>query len=152
MKSKRKIYLILISAFIILQFFRPSPNEGNSTGVNSIQVSPGVKNIFETSCYDCHSNYTNYPWYANIQPIGWWINNHVKEGKHELNFSEFNTYSLKRKLHKLKEIKEELEDEEMPLDSYTFIHYDAKLSPEEKNLILNWVDETAGNLTDTTSR
>ena len=106
--------------------------------------------ILQTSCFDCHSNYTNYPWYTNIQPIGWWLNHHVDEGKEELNFSEFESYSLKRKLHKLEEIKEMVEEGEMPLSSYTLIHGDTKLSPEQKEILYTWVTETRLYLSDST--
>ena len=106
MSKKKKFFYILIVVFIIIQFIRPERNLGERETENTIFVSNEVGQILQTSCFDCHSNYTNYPWYTHIQPLGLWMNHHVNEGKSELNFSEFESYSLKRKLHKLEEIKE----------------------------------------------
>ena len=149
MSLRRKLFFVLIIIFVLMQFIRPSKNLGTTDESKSIAASSEVRNILQTSCYDCHSNYTHYPWYVNIQPIGWWLNHHLNEVKDEINFSEFNTYKLKRKLRKMKEIKEQLEDDEMPIYSYTFIHSEAKLSPEEKGILLKWVDETRAVLADT---
>ena len=110
-----------------------------------------VANTLKIACYDCHSSNTNYPWYTAIQPVGWWLNHHVDEGKEELNFSEYESYSLKRKLRKLKEIKEQIQENEMPMSSYTIMHSSAKLSPEQKELLVKWTEETAKYLTDTIS-
>lgn len=149
-KKKKFLYLLLI-IFIVIQFIRPERNLGKRETENTIFVSNEVGQILQTSCFDCHSNYTVYPWYTNIQPIGWWLNHHVNEGKDELNFSEFETYSLKRKLHKLEEIKEMVDENEMPLPSYLWIHGDATLSPEQKEILSKWVTETRGYLSDTVS-
>ena len=152
MSKKKKFLIALLIIFIIIQFFRPERNLGNRETENTIFVTQEVGRILQTSCYDCHSNGTNYPWYTNIQPIGWWMNHHVNEGKDELNFSEFEAYSLKRKLHKLKEIKEQIEEGEMPLSSYTFQHGDAELTAEQKEILYKWVDETSKYLVDTVAR
>lgn len=143
MKNKitSKILLILLGTFILLQFVRPTKNLGKLL-VNgdslSIQTPAEINIILQTACYDCHSNHTNYPWYTNIQPIGLWMQHHVDEGKDELNFSIFNTYSAKRKKHKLKEIIEELEAHEMPLGSYTIIHKEAELTAEQISMLTQW--------------
>lgn len=151
MSKKKKFLYLLIIIFIIIQFIRPERNLGKRETENTIFVSNEVGQILQTSCFDCHSNYTVYPWYTNIQPIGWWLNHHVNEGKDELNFSEFETYSLKRKLHKLEEIKEMVDENEMPLPSYLWIHGDAELTAEQKDVISKWVVETRGYLSDTLS-
>ncbi len=149
MSKKKKFFYFLLIIFVIIQFIRPERNLGKRETENTIFVSDVVGRILQTSCFDCHSNYTNYPWYTNIQPIGWWMNHHVEEGKDELNFSEFESYSLKRKLHKLKEIKEQVEEGEMPLRSYTLQHGEAKLNSEQKRILIRWVDDTRKYLTDT---
>src|SRR5688500_5158531 len=117
---KKKIFVSLLLIFVLIQFIRPAKNEGKPYGANdythSLSVSPEIKNILETSCFDCHSNKTNHRWYENVQPFGWWMNNHISEGKEELNFSEFNTYSDKKKAHKLEETAEMVEEGEMPLN------------------------------------
>ena len=98
--------------------------------------------MLQTSCYDCHSNTTVYPWYSNIQPAAWFLSNHIADGKREVNFSEFSTYSPRRQYKKFKEIGEQVKTDEMPLFSYTLIHRDAFLNPAQKLLIQNWVSSS----------
>ena len=81
--------------------------------------------MLKSSCYDCHSNHTKYPWYNNVTPVSWWIASHISEVKEELNFSEWENYTLKKKKHKLKEIIEETGEGEMPLRSYLWTHVEA---------------------------
>jgi hypothetical protein len=139
---KKKILWGVLIALVLIQFFRPSRNAGEAYGPNDItkavEVSADVKNILGKACNDCHSDHTEYPWYTNIQPVGWWMAHHVDEGMHELNFSQFNTYKLRRKLHKLEEVAEQVKEGEMPMDSYTWTHSDAKLTDAEKEILINW--------------
>jgi hypothetical protein len=142
----RKILLILLVALLLIQFIRPTRNisEGKSGNhiSNKYNVPASVSGILEKSCYDCHSNNTVYPWYTNIQPVGLWLQNHVNEGKGELNFSEFLAYSPKKARHKLDEVMEMVNEGEMPLESYTLIHKNAKLSSEEKTVLADWASLT----------
>ena len=136
---------LLFAALMIIQFFSPEKNTrpDNAATDNSIEkvlaVPSEVQSILQTSCYDCHSNDTEYPWYAEVQPVGWWLNHHIKEGKAELNFDEFATYSLRRQYKKLEEINEEVKEGEMPLNSYTLMHKNARLSETQKLAIAGWV-------------
>lgn len=145
MKKWKLVLLILLGIFLILQFIRPEYNTGEIKGENDIyqvvEIPEEVETILAKACFDCHSNHTEYPWYSQIQPFGWWIANHVDEGKEELNFSEFKSMPQKAQLHKLHETIEMIEDNEMPLESYTWIHSDAKLTPEEKELVINWAKD-----------
>jgi len=95
--------------------------------------------IIKTSCYDCHSNNTNYPWFDKIKPVTFWVNEHIEEGKEHLNFSEWDTYSEDRKEHKLEEIIEEVEEKEMPLESYLLTHSEAKVSEDDFKILQKWV-------------
>jgi heme-binding protein len=151
--KKKKILIVIISLLVAMQFFRPEKNIGaTDTSIDithSVAVSPEVKNILEKSCYDCHSNHTEYPWYATIQPIAGWLSHHVDEGKGELNFSNFDTYKLRRKKHKLKEIMEQVKEGEMPMSSYLIIHKNAVLSEEQKNILIKWAKESILILQDT---
>ena len=139
---KKKILLALLAILVLIQFFRPTRNLGEAGGARSIvtagAVPPNVEAVLKKACYDCHSNHTEYPWYTNIQPVGWWMQHHVNEGKAELNFSEWAGYSLKKKIHKLEEVREEVEEAHMPISSYLLIHEDAKLSKEEERLLIEW--------------
>jgi hypothetical protein len=143
----RKLGLLLLLVLIVIQFFHPDKNESSVISVNDITnvavVPDDVQSILKTSCYDCHSNSTVYPWYYAIQPVAWWLNNHVVEGKEHLNFSEFGTYTPKNARHKLDEVKEVLDKNEMPLKSYTVIHGNAKLTAEQKALLTDWSQQTA---------
>ncbi len=149
--SRIKIILLaLLLVFILIQFIRPARNENGQASTDQIgkvyAVPENVKAVLEVSCYDCHSNNTHYPWYAEIQPAGWWLASHIKKGKSELNFDLFGEYSKRRQDSKLKSIANSIEDETMPLPSYTFIHADAKLSKDEKILIKKWVKTTRDSL------
>ena len=142
MKILKRTLIILAVIFIIIQFVRPARNVGNVNPEKDITAAFAVPNdvqgILKTSCSDCHSNDTRYPWYVNIQPFGWFMDSHIKEGKRKMNFSEFATYPLRRQHNKLNDIIENVSDGEMPLPSYLLIHTDAKLSDEQKQKLIDW--------------
>jgi hypothetical protein len=150
---KTKIFLGALFVFVVIQFIRPSKNLGASAGApaNDITVlhpTPAVvKDALERACYDCHSDRTRYPWYAEIQPVGWWLANHVSDGKRHLNFSQFGTYEPKRATRKMKQTIEQLRDGEMPLTSYTWIHRDARLSDEERTALESWAQTVQERVT-----
>ncbi len=139
------IFLSLLIILIALQFFRPDKNQGIlSTGedlFSQVYVDDSIKALLETSCFDCHSNHTNYPWYGHLSPVSLFLNKHIVEGKKELNFSEWSNYTDKDKISKLVDIYDEVEGGDMPLESYLKIHKDAALSEHEKNLILSWAEK-----------
>jgi hypothetical protein len=139
----KKLFWVLLIAFIVIQFFRPEKNISTGISANDITtkyaVPDSVMAILKTSCYDCHSNNTYYPWYNNIQPVAWWLKNHVDEGKRELNFSEFAAYRIGRQYRKLDEVNKQIKEGEMPLESYTLIHGNAKLNEQQKLMVANWV-------------
>jgi hypothetical protein len=143
--NMKKIGMALFAILVIIQFIRPERNgnwEKSDNDISmAINVPSNVQQILETSCYDCHSNHTTYPWYTNIQPIGLWMQHHVDEGKEELNFSEFKTYKPKRQKHKLEEIAEQVNEHEMPLSSYTLIHKNAILTPEQNVALVSWAKQ-----------
>jgi hypothetical protein len=97
-----------------------------------------VAGLLKTACYDCHSNQPTYPWYTNMAPVSWWIKHHINEGSQHLNFSIWGTYSEKRKNHKLEECIEMIEEGEMPMNSYTWMHPEAKLTDAQKQLLIDW--------------
>ena len=138
----KKIIGIICLIFIGLQFIpRPQKNISAVSSISPVfQSNPTVLAILKKSCLDCHSNNTKYPWYTTIQPLSMWINHHIEEGKEEMNFSEFETYSLKKQQHKLKELVEQVEEDEMPMSYYTLIHKTAKLTPEEKKTLIDWTN------------
>lgn len=139
---KKRIGLGLLVVLLVIQFIRPARNTSESESANEISnhyaVPAEIHAVLKTSCYDCHSNNTKYPWYSQIQPVAWWLQSHINEGKGELNFSEFGTYEQKKAKHKFEEIEEVVREGEMPLSSYTFIHRDTKLSQEQSAAIALW--------------
>ncbi|MES2690037.1 MAG: heme-binding domain-containing protein [Bacteroidota bacterium] len=149
----KKAGIALLVIFIVIQFIPTLKNTGNAAGpddISTVTHIPGeVQQILNNSCYDCHSNKTTYPWYSRIQPVGLWLNHHIDEGKHKLNFSEFAAYKLKRQLHKLDEVVETIGEQEMPLESYTLIHKTAVLNEEQKRIVISWARQSRLQLEDT---
>ncbi|MFZ2905902.1 MAG: heme-binding domain-containing protein [Cyclobacteriaceae bacterium] len=139
----KKILIGLLLLFVVMQLLQPTRNIAEGITENDITkvyaIPSDVLQVFEQKCYDCHSNNTRYPWYVHVQPVGWWMASHIKDAKDELNFSEFKTYNEKRANHKLEEIVEVTSDGSMPLESYVWLHADAKITAEEASAIEDWV-------------
>lgn len=139
----KKILLGLGIVLIAIQFIRPEKNESNDKtyDISTKYVIPAnVNHLLEVACNDCHSNKTTYPWYSQIQPVAWWMNDHVEEGKKELNFSTFASRPIAVQNHKFEETIEMIDEKEMPLASYTFLgmHKEANLSDEDRKAIIDW--------------
>ncbi|MDF1518433.1 MAG: heme-binding domain-containing protein [Lutibacter sp.] len=145
MKLFKKLFLFLLIVFVGIQFMPTTRNQSNEVletdFTKTFTVPNNIQSLLKNSCYDCHSNNTNYPWYNKIQPVSWFLEYHIKEGKKELNFSEFGGYSKRRQKSKLKSIKSQIEKNEMPLSTYTIFHRDVKLSENDKKLITNYLNE-----------
>jgi len=134
--------VVLLIALVIIQFIRPAKNEETTVLPEDIAVlypmSDTVQQILQRDCYDCHSNNSRYPWYYNIQPVAWWMNNHINDGKRELNFSEFGKRPLVKQVRKLRKTAHEILEGGMPLHSYLWIHKDAILNDADKQTLINW--------------
>jgi hypothetical protein len=134
------VLVLLLIALVAIQFIRPEKNNGGYESVTAFEAetkpSAKVATVLKENCYDCHSNQTQYPWYAEIAPFSLWLDDHIEHGKKHFNVSEWSNYSIKKKEHKLEELVEMVEDDEMPLRSYTIIH--GNLSDENKKLLLQW--------------
>ena len=132
----------LAVVLVLIQFWpidRPETIVDNPNDIHQeIVINAEVSSLLKAACYDCHSTEVTYPWYASVAPVSFWINEHIADGSRHLNFSEWATYSPKRKHHKLEEIYEEVEESEMPLDSYTWIHSEARLTQEQVDLLVTW--------------
>lgn len=143
MKKAIKIAaVVIVLGFITIQFFgidkTNPPVVESETLESAVAVSPDVSLIMGRACNDCHTNKTIYPWYSNVQPSGWFLKDHIDEGREELNFSKFNTFEKKKKIRKLEEVCSEVESGQMPLPSYTWIHRGAILTESEKAAICSW--------------
>lgn len=146
MRIIKKIAWGLLIVLVTLQFIPGSVNQTEQVSpmdiMNQYQVPAEVASVLKKGCYDCHSNNTRYPWYAHVQPFRLLLDRHVKDGKEELNFSEYGTYSKKRQFNKLRSIGEAMEEGTMPLRSYRLLHAGARLTSEEKAVVLKWINDT----------
>ncbi|MEZ4829316.1 MAG: heme-binding domain-containing protein [Bacteroidia bacterium] len=139
----KKVLIGLAAVLVIIQFIRPAKNvSGESTYDISTKypVPEEVAHLLKVACNDCHSNTTVYPWYSNIQPVGWWLSQHVNDGKRHLNFSEFTSRRIAIQNHKFEETIEMIKEGEMPLESYTMLglHAEANLNDAQKQLLIDW--------------
>ncbi|MEZ5046662.1 MAG: heme-binding domain-containing protein [Chitinophagaceae bacterium] len=147
----KKLLLGLLVVFISIQFIKPARNlsDDNTNHLASkYEIPENVNQILKSACYDCHSNKTEYPWYANVQPIAWMLNNHIQEGKKHLNFSTFTSLPIAVQNHKLEETIEMVEEKEMPLASYTYfgLHSQAKLSEQQRTVLIDWAKSIMNTL------
>ncbi len=146
MKKKLYFSLAILIAFLIVIQLIPSKLPVNSVVQlpENIQVqnaSNEVMTILKTSCFDCHSNQTDYRWYSHIVPVSWLIARDVSKGREALNFSEWNTYNKRKLVRKLEDIKEQITKKEMPMRIYTLIHPGTKLNEAQMLLITDWTDQ-----------
>ena len=150
MRYLKKVLLGLLLIFLVMQLFRPDKYTADSDSITPFltETNPPdeVVATLKQACFDCHSNATRYPWYNAITPVNYWLKDHIDHGKEELNVSEWSAYSVKRKDHKLEEIAELVEEGEMPLQSYTWTHADARLSDEQVSSLINWVNAARSQL------
>jgi hypothetical protein len=148
---KKKIIIALLAVLVVIQFFRPEKNlsDDNTYDVSTkYPVPENVASILKVACNDCHANKTEYPWYAEVQPIAWWLSSHVNDGKRHLNFSEFTKSPIARQNHKFEETIEMIKEGEMPLASYTWLglHSGAKLTDEQRQTLVDWAQTQMDSL------
>lgn len=151
MKLLKHIGLGLLVVMVGLQFIPTRSNQNMEVSqasdfIKSNRVPAYLGHMLRTSCYDCHSNNTNYPWYSRVQPVGWLLENHINTGKAELNLSEFGSWSVRKQKSKLKSMASQVEKDEMPLSSYAFIHHEARLSKESKKALVDYLNALQDSL------
>lgn len=151
MNRVKQILFALLILFIVIQFVQPARNQSGQvlqTDISKIYNIPNdVYALLKNTCFDCHSNNTSYPWYSNIQPIGWILTKDIKDGKAKLNFSEFGSISPRRQMSKLQNVENRIKDGTMPLPVYQFMHPGARLTEEEKRLLIEWIQNTKDMIT-----
>ncbi len=145
----KKIFIALLIVLVIIQFFQIDktnpPIDKSKDFLKINNTPPEIATVIKASCYDCHSHETKYPWYSSIQPAAWFLKSHIDEGREEFNFSTYGDYNAKRKDHKLEEVIELIERNEMPLSSYTIIHKEASLSEANKKMLIEYFKKVRGN-------
>lgn len=147
----KRIALIGLVIFLLIQLYQPARNSDNGQVLpvhiaKVYSIPENVQQVLQNSCYDCHSNNTRYPWYSYIQPGRTFMEVHIEDGKKDLNFSEFGSYSKRKQEGKLKSIIKQVQAAEMPLNSYTLIHRDAILKDAEKKVLIDWIEKTMDSL------
>ena len=153
MKKVLKVVLLALAVVLFAaQFVRPDLTNPPIDPAHELRAPANVQSILDRSCNDCHSNRTRYPWYAQISPLSWWLKDHITEGRREVNFSEFATYSARRKGRKFKEICEQVKEGEMPLESYLPLHPSAKLSDADRQVLCQWTSAESAALISAASR
>jgi hypothetical protein len=150
-KNIKKILFVGLIIFLLIQLYQPARNNGFEQDITAnftkvYNVPKNIETILRTSCYDCHSNNTNYPWYSNIQPARFFMESHINEGKENLNFNEWGNYSGRKQKNKLDRIAKQIKSNEMPLASYTLIHKNATLSATQKKEVLDWINKIENSL------
>jgi len=148
----KKILLGLLIVLIIIQFIHPTRNTSTAAQPNSIAklypIPTDADSVLVKACLDCHSNNTRYRWYFKIQPLDWWLTSHINGGKEELNFDEFANQPARYRYHKMQSMVDQIKKGEMPLNSYLWVHKDAILTAQEKNILITWaqgiVDDMKG--------
>ena len=150
MKLVKIIALVLLLAFVGIQFIPATRNQSDLIPETDFmlvnKVPETIQKKLQVSCYDCHSNNTKYPWYNKIQPVTWFLENHIEEGKAELNFNEWDSLSNRRKKSKLRSIIKQIESGEMPLESYTLIHKDATFTEAEAVEMISYITQLKDSL------
>ena len=129
-------FLFFVIAFIGIQFI--DVDKTNPEVTADIQAPPEVKKILRSSCYDCHSNETRWPFYSNIAPISWFIADDVNEGRENLNFSNWEKLYSEKQDELKRKIWKEINEDEMPMSTYIYMHPDAKLGLPQKDIIKKW--------------
>jgi hypothetical protein len=161
--------LLGIVVFIGIQFV-PVERSNPPIGSEPQWDSPQTRALAERACFDCHSNETKWPWYANIAPVSWVVAHDVEEGRAALNFSEWGVpqrnrgeetgearagdEDAERETDEGREgaepdkIAEQVEEREMPLANYLLLNPEAHLTPAETQELIAGLNATFGSKTE----
>jgi hypothetical protein len=136
----KRILYILLAVVLVAQFIRPGrtaePVDPAGDLIAVTHPSAEVEGILRTACYDCHSGQPRYPWYVNITPVNWWLQSHINEGREHFNASAWGTVDAEKRAHWAEEVIEMVQEGEMPLDSYTWTHADARLTDAQRQQLV----------------
>ena len=138
---------ILIGVAAVLVLIQLVPvDRSNPPATEKLVMPDNVQQIMQRSCFDCHSNETVWPWYSYVAPVSWLVKHDVEEGREHLNFSEWDKLNQKRKMKRLEEIVEEVEEGKMPMPIYLIMHGDAEVSAAELAVLREWTQQELGKL------
>lgn len=145
--NKTILLLGILAIIFMVLFYRPNENiQESSSQKDFLQVQNAPQHIvslFQKSCYDCHSNFTNYRWFHHIPPLSWYIDKHIENGKNGLNFSNWGSTSNYEEIIYKRSMRTasifDIESDRMPPSVYLRINPDKKLSNEEKKKMVIWL-------------
>ena len=131
----------LATGLIVLAIQVVPVDRSNPPAKLEIPAPAEVHSLLERSCYDCHSNRTQWPWYSYVAPVSWFVVDHVHDGRQDLNLTEWPAMDNEAQQFYLVEMKKMIEGDEMPLRSYLLLHWSARLSDEDRETLLAWIDD-----------
>ncbi|HKJ92614.1 MAG TPA: heme-binding domain-containing protein [Longimicrobiales bacterium] len=146
MDKKRIVTYVVIGLIVVFAVIQLIPGGAmiNPPVTGEVQAPAAVMQVMKTSCYDCHSNETTWPWYSHVAPVSWLVRRDVNEGRRHLNFSTWAGASDRRKAHRLRDdIPHQLDEHEMPLWYYTIIHRNAVLTNDQRATLRQWALDEA---------
>jgi hypothetical protein len=130
---------VLVVLLLVIQLV--PVERSNPPAKLEIPAPSGVSEVLQRSCYDCHSNNTRWPWYSYVAPASWFVVRHVRDGRKDLNMTEWPLMDVEKQLFFLGEMKEQIKAKEMPLTSYLLVHWGARLTDDERSELLAWIDD-----------
>jgi len=143
-KTFRWVFIIVVVGFVAAQFVRSErtnpPFSPTQTIENVVNVPLDVHVTLTRACGDCHSNQTEWPWYAHVAPTSWFVVGHVNDGRRHINFSTWVRPGKEPKdsIDRLKAICDEVRSGGMPLTSYELLHWHSWLSADDVKRICEW--------------
>ena len=151
MKKTFKIGLyVLIILFLLIQIYCPERTRTDEITKDHLtkvmNVPDNVQSILKHSCYNCHSEQTEWPWYSNVAPVSWLVISDVTGARAKMNFSQFGKYAKDKQAIKLSRICDRITDKDMPPTKYTMIHTDAVLSQEDRDILCKWANAVSDTL------
>lgn len=106
-----------------------------------------IKPIFQKKCFDCHSRFTDYPWYHKLPGVAYMMDEHIKDGLKHLDFSDdFPFKGRGNILEVLSELKEQIKDKNMPLWSYRLLHWGFTIDDEQQDSVFLWIDSSMNQI------
>ena len=140
-KKFKWLFVALVVAFIVMQFFNPERTNPpvKSDFVAATRPPPEIAQMFRTSCYDCHSHETKWPWYSHIAPVSWNVVSDVEYGRANMDLSDWPTNAIKA-AKKLSVMSDDIQSGDMPMKKYTLIHRDARLTDAQRKQLTDWLD------------
>lgn len=126
--------VLLLVAIQLVPYGRDhtNPTDGRAIAWDSART----EQIMRGACMDCHSNLTEWPWYSNVAPISWMVQNDVDEGRRELNLSTGEG--------EVDEMIETIREGSMPPLQYKPAHSGARLSDREQSELVRGLERTFG--------